>query len=175
MAITRDKKEALVAELTSLFTSAKSVVGAVYTGLNVADMQALRQEARNNDINIKVVKNRLVKVALSNSEKFKTAETNDLTGQLVYAFSNQDEVAPAQILAKFQKSHPDLKLVIGFDGDGKTLDTDTVIAISNLPTKDQLRSQLVSVIAAPLSGFMSVANGNQRDLVQVIAKHAESL
>lgn len=175
MAISRDKKNSLVAELTDLFANAKGAVGAIYTGLNVADMQALRQEARNNDITIKVVKNRLVKVALQGSDKFKTAETSNLSGQLVYAFSNQDEVAPAQVLAKFQKSHPDLKLVIGFDAAGNTLDTNTVIAISNLPTKDQLRGQLVSVIAAPLSGFMSVVSGNQRGLVQVIAQRAKSL
>ncbi len=175
MAISRDKKKALVTELTDLFTNAKGIVGAAYNGLNVADMQSLRAEARKNNIAIKVVKNRLVKVALENSDKFKKAETKGLTGQLVYAFSNEDEVAPAQVLAKFSKSHPALKLIVGFDNTGISLDADTVNAISNLPTKDQLRGQLVSVMAAPLSGFLSVTSGTQRGLVQVLSKHAESL
>lgn len=175
MAISRDKKDTLVAELAELFAGAKGTVGAAYSGLSVADMQELRAAARANNVTIKVAKNRLVRVALANSDKFKSAETDLLTGQLVYAFSSEDEVAPAQVIAKFAKSHPDLKLVAGFDDSGTTLDTATVIALASLPTKDQLRGQLVSVMAAPLSGFLSVANGAQRGLTQVLAQRAESL
>lgn len=173
MAISRDKKNTLVAELIDLFATAKGVVCASYTGLNVAKMQALRQEARDNKITIKVVKNRLVRVALKNSEKFKDIDSTDLSGQLVYAFSSEDEILPAQTLAKFQKSNPELQLLVGFDGDGRLLDTQTVKVMSTLPTKEQLRGQLVSVMAAPLSGFLTVANGNQRGLVQVLNKRSE--
>ena len=175
MAITRDKKNTLVAELTELFASAKGSVGAAYTGLSVADLQELRALARQNDVVIKVAKNRLVRVALRADAKFKSADTNLLTGQLVYAFSSVDEVAPAQILAKFAKTHPAMKLVVGFDDTGITLDTATVTALAQLPTKDQLRGQLVSVIAAPLSGFLNVANGVQRGFTQVLSQHATTL
>ncbi len=173
MAISRDKKNTLVAELIDLFATAKGVVCASYTGLNVAKMQTLRKEARDNKITIKVVKNRLVRVALRNSEKFKDIDSTDLNGQLVYAFSSEDEILPAQILAKFQKTNPELQLLVGFDGGGRFLDKETVKAMSTLPTKDQLRGQLVSVIAGPLSGFLNVANGNQRGLVQVLSKRSE--
>lgn len=175
MAITRDKKNTLVTELTDLFASSKGSVGAAYTGLSVAEMQVLRAEARNAGVTIKVVKNRLVRVALSGNDKFKSADTSLLTGQLVYAFSSEDEVAPAQVLAKFAKKHPQLKLVVGFDDAGSSLDTATVMALAELPTKDQLRGQLVSVIAAPLSGFLGVANGAQRGFAQVLSQRAESL
>jgi len=175
MAITRDKKNTLVAELTELFASSKGTVGAAYTGLKVSDMQQLRAMARNSDVVIKVAKNRLVRVALAASDKFKTAETQLLTGQLVYAFSSTDEVAPAQVMAKFAKTHPELLLVTGFDNTGATLDTATVNAMAALPTKDQLRGQLVSVIAAPLSGFLSVANGAQRGFAQVASQHASNM
>jgi len=63
MAITRDKKNTLVTELAELFANAKGSVGAAYTGLSVADMQNLRAQAREADVEIKVVKNRLVRVA----------------------------------------------------------------------------------------------------------------
>ncbi len=175
MAITRNKKNALVAELTELFAGSKGSVGAAYTGLSVADMQELRAAAREAGVTIKVVKNRLVRVALSSSDKFKSADTSLLTGQLVYAFSSSDEVASAQVLAKFAKSHPQLKLVTGFDDAGASLDTATVTALAELPTKDQLRGQLVSVIAAPLSGFLGVANGAQREFTQVLSQRAESI
>ena len=175
MAISRDKKSTLVAELAELFASAKGTVGAAYTSLSVADLQELRALARENNVVIKVAKNRLVRIALTGSDKFKAADTSLLTGQLVYAFSSEDEVAPAQVLAKFAKKHPALKLVAGFDGAGASLDTATVIALSELPTKDQLRGQLVSVIAAPLTGFLRVANGTQRGFAQVLSQRAESL
>lgn len=175
MAISRDKKNTLIAELVELFANAKGTAGAAYAGLSVANLQELRAIARTNDVTIKVAKNRLVRVALASDEKFKAADTSLLTGQLVYAFSKLDEVAPAQVLAKFAKSHPELKLMVGFDDSGKTLDTATVIALASLPTKDQLRGQLVSVLAAPLSRFLSVANGAQRGFAQVLSQRAQSL
>lgn len=175
MAISRDKKNTLVAELADLFVSAKGVAGAAYTGISVAQMQELRAAARENNVTIKVVKNRLVRVALGANDKFAKADTSLLTGQLVYAFSSDDEVASAQILAQFSKKHPQLQLVAGFDGDGKSLDTATVTALANLPTKDQLRGQVVSVIAAPLTQFLGVANGAQRGFAQVLSQHAEQI
>jgi len=175
MAITRDKKNTLVAELTELFASSKGTVGATFTGLNVANMQELRTAAREANVTILVTKNRLVRVALAGSDKFKAADTGLLTGQLIYAFSSEDEAVSAQVIAKYAKTHPALKLVVGFDDSGKTLDTAAVTALAALPTKDQLRGQLVSVMAAPLSGFLSVANGAQRGFAQVLSQRAESI
>ncbi len=175
MAVTRNKKNTLVAELAELLATSKVAVGATYTGLTVAGLQELRADARANNVTIKVAKNRLVRVALSENAKFKSADTSLLTGQLVYAFSSVDEVAPAQVLAKFAKLHPELKLVAGFDESGASLDTATVNALASLPTKDQLRGQLVSVLAAPLTQFLGVANGAQRGFAQVLSQRAEAL
>jgi len=175
MAISRDKKNILVAELTKLFASAKGTIGAAYSGLSVADMQELRADARATNVTIKVAKNRLVRVALGDSDKFKDANTDLLTGQLVYAFSTEDEVAPAQVLAKFAKTHPALKLVIGFDDTGAMLDTATVTALAWLPTKDQLRGQLVGVITAPLTRLLGVMSDAQRGFTQVLSQHADVL
>ena len=175
MAISRDKNESLVAELASLFADAKGTVGATYAGLTVADMQELRRRAREQNVTIKVVKNRLVRVALSQNDKFAKADASLLSGQLVYAFSSEDEVAPAQILAKFAKDHAAMQLVAGFDNEGHALDTATVKALADLPTKEQLRGQVVSVIAAPLTQFLGVANGAQRGFAQVLSQRAEAL
>jgi len=175
MAISRDKKNALVAKLTELFAGAKGTVGAAYTGLNVSDMQDLRAAARESNIVIKVAKNRLVRVALAGNDKFKSADTSLLGGQLVFAFSSEDEVAPAQVIAKFAKTHPALKLIVGFDSTGTSLDTATVVALAELPTKDQLRGQLVGVMSVPLAQFLNVTNGAQRGFTQVMSQHAKSI
>ncbi len=175
MAITKDKKQALVAELSDLFANAKAVTAAAYTGLSVADMQELRKQAREANITIKVVKNRLVRVALSQSDTFKKSDTKLLEGQLLYAFSNEDEVAPAQVLAAFAKKHKELKLVSGYDATGAALDTAAVKALADLPSKDQLRGMVVGTIAAPLTGFLGVANGAQRGFAQVLSQRAEKM
>lgn len=175
MAISRNKKETLVAELTDLFATAKGAAGATYAGLSVADMQELRRQAREQGVSIKVVKNRLVRVALSQNDKFADADTSLLEGQLVYAFSSEDEVASAQVLAKFAKTHPEMRLIAGFDGEGRALNTVAVQALAELPTKEQLRGQVVSVLAAPLTQFLGVANGAQRGFAQVLSQRAEAL
>ena len=122
MAISRDKKNTLITELAELFASAKGVACATYTGLSVESMQNLRKLARENNITIKVTKNRLVRVALGQNDKFKNANSELLKGQVVYAFSSEDEIAPARILSKFSKDHQELQLVAGFDGEGNFID-----------------------------------------------------
>ena len=112
---------------------------------------------------------------MGNNANLKNADTTLLKGQLIYAFSSEDEVAPAQILAKFGKTNPSIELVAGFDSIGTSYNTAEVKALASLPTKDQLRGQVVSVIAAPLTQFLGVANGAQRGFAQVLSQRAESI
>ena len=175
MAISRDKKQTLVSELGKLIESAKAMASATYTGLSVADMQELRKLARENSVELKVVKNRLVKVALKADKRFKDAELGDFKGQLIYAFSADDEATPSQTLAKFAKGRDNINLVAGFLSDGSVQNAATVNTMANLPTKDQLRGQLVSVIAAPMVQFMGVALGAQRGMAQVLSQRAEQI
>ena len=114
-------------------------------------------------------------MALGKSEAFKQSDTGLLEGQLLYAFSDEDEVAPAQVLAGFAKKHGELQLVSGFSQDGSVLDTAAVKALASLPSKDQLRGMVVGTISAPLTGFLGVANGAQRGFAQVLAQRSESI
>jgi large subunit ribosomal protein L10 len=177
MAISKDKKQALVAEFNDTLTSAKMVVAASYDGVSVADLQALRREARDAGVTIRVIKNRLVRVAMSQQDIFASTDTSLLRGRLLYAASSDDEVAPAQVIAGFTKKHKDieLKLVAGFDASGTALDTVAVNALADLPTKDQLRGMVVSTIAAPLTQLMGVLNGSQRGFTQVLSQRAEKI
>jgi large subunit ribosomal protein L10 len=134
----------------------------------------LRREARENNVAVTVAKNRLVKLALASHDEYKDAETGVLTGQLALAIGD-DEVAPAQALANFGKTHPALEIVGGLTREGKVLTADEVKALASLPSKDVLRGQVVGTIAAPLSGFVSVLNGNLRGLVNVLDARAKAL
>jgi large subunit ribosomal protein L10 len=175
MAISRQKKETLVEELVTLLESSKLTVLAQYEGLTVAQMQTLRRAARENGTTIKVVKNRLVRVAVPQVKHLKDVETKALKGQLLYAFNSKDETAPAQALAQFAKKNPALQFVGAISADGVLLSATDVTTLANLPTKDQLRGQLVGTIAAPLTGFMGVLSGNVRGVLNVLNARAESL
>ena len=175
MAISKDKKQALVSELSELLGSAKMTVAAKYTGISVTELQQLRRDARAVGVTIKVVKNRLVRVALKESKVFAKTDSGLLEGQLLYAFSNEDEVAPAQVLAAFAKTHEAIQLVVAFDASGAALDTAAVTALAALPTKDQLRGQVVGVIAAPLTQMLGILSGTQRGFAQVLNQRSEQL
>lgn len=150
MALSRDKKNQLVAELGEALKNAKMTAFAEYKGLTVADLQELRKNAREAGVSIKVVKNRLVRVAMQEVENLKESDTSALKGQLVYAISTEDEIAAAQVLGKFAKNHPDLKLVGAFANNGDVMDTETVTTLSELPSKDQLIGQIVETLLSPV-------------------------
>jgi|SRR5687767_11513355 large subunit ribosomal protein L10 len=175
MAISRQTKETQVAELAELLANAKLTAFAAYQGLSVKELQTLRRAAREAGVTIKVVKNRLVRIALSQSETLKNVEASALKGQLLYAIGSDDEVAPAQVLAKFAKEHEALQLLGGIDATGTVLDQADVKVLADLPSKDQLRGILVGTLAAPLSGFVNVLAGNVRGVLNVLNARAEAL
>ena len=88
MAITKAKKDTLVADLTTLLNDAKLTAYARYQGLTVAELQELRKAAREAGVKIKVVKNRLVRVAMKEIGVYQDTDTTGLVGQLVYAISS---------------------------------------------------------------------------------------
>ncbi|HEU5187262.1 MAG TPA: 50S ribosomal protein L10 [Candidatus Saccharimonadales bacterium] len=175
MAITRQTKETQVSELATLLSTAKMTAFAAYQGLSVKELQSLRRASRAANVTIRVVKNRLVRVALSQTEALKNVETGDLKGQLLYAFSSEDEVMPAQVLAKFAKEHEALKLLGGIEAGGTLIATADIQALASLPTKEQLRGQLVGTLAAPLSGFVNVLAGNVRGVLNVLNARSKAL
>jgi len=175
MAITRQKKEEIVADVQQLLTDGKMTVVMNYRGLGVKQFQALRREARNNDVKIVIAKNRLVKLAMQGVDHLKDIDPALLNDQVGLAIGMTDEVAPAQVLAEFAKTNPALELLGAYNADGDVLDQPQVDALSKLPSKQQLQGQLVGTIAAPLTGFVNVLSGNIRGLANVLNARAQSL
>ncbi len=172
MAISKDKKQALVSELAELFAGAKGTAVAKYQGLSVADIQDLRKAARAAGVTIKVVKNRLVRVAMGESDTYKEADTSALLGQLLYAFSADDEVAPAKVLDEFAKTHPTLELVAGFSGEGLAQSDADIKALAGLPSKHQLIAEVVAQLLSPVHDTTNALSGNLHALLDGIGEKA---
>ena len=174
MTISKEKKQTLVTDLTELLTNAKVTVFAKYQGLTVAELQELRKAARENNVKIKIVKNRLVKVAMNEIAIYKDTDTTGLTGQLLYAVSDEDEVLPAKILADFAKTHTALELTGAFTGEGATLNEDEVKALSKLPTKNELVAQVVAQLLSPLNDSISGLSSGISDILSGVEEHAKN-
>ena len=174
MALTKDKKNEVVAEATQLLGGSKLTVLAKYQGTSVKALQQLRRDAIGNGTKVQVIKNRLFKLALASDSKFKDVDQSVLTGQILYAFNEQDEVAPAQSLATFAKTESQVEFIGAITADGQFIGPDDVKALAALPSKDQLRGMLVGTLAAPLTGFVGVLSGNLRGFMNVLNAKAES-
>lgn len=175
MAISRDKKQALVSELSELFGDSKMTVVANYEGTSVANLQQLRRQARESGVTIKVVKNRLVRVAMSESKTFKDTDTSVLEGQLLYAFSDSDEVMPAKVLDAFAKTQEgNFKLVAGFDASGAALDEAAVKALAALPSREELIASVVATLLSPVHDVTNALSGNLHALLDGVEAKATS-
>ena len=174
MAISRDKKNTLVAEMSELLGAAKTTVFAKYDGLTVKDVQKLRAQAREAGVVIKVIKNRLVRVALSSVATYKETDTTPLTGQLLYAISADDEVIAAKILFTFAKTNPALVIAGGFSGEGLLLSADEVNALASLPSKSQLIGEVIAMLLSPVHDITNALSGNLHALLDGVEAKATS-
>ena len=174
MAISKDKKKTLVADLTDLLESSKMTVFAKYQGLTVAELQDLRKAARENGVKIKVVKNRLVRVAMGEIAVYKDTDTSGLTGQLLYAVSDSDEVIPAKVLSEFAKDHAALEISGAFNDTGKNLAVDEVKALAKLPSKNELIAQVVAQLLSPVTDSISGLSGGLSGIVSGLEAKASA-
>src|SRR5690349_3923363 len=138
MALTKQKKQEVISEVSDLLNSSKMTVVTKYQGTPVKALQGLRRQARENGTTVKVVKNRLLIKALSDNKTLKETDTSALEGMLLYAFNTEDEVAPAQVIASFAKTNPTLEFVGAITAEGIFIDANEVKALSALPGKAQL-------------------------------------
>lgn len=141
------KKAQQVAEVAEQFKKASSVVVVDYLGITVEQATNLRSELRNAGVQFAVVKNSI----LSRAAKEAGLEGMDdvFKGPSAVAFSNEDVVAPAKILADFAKKVEALEIKAGVV-EGKVSSKEEIEALAKLPSREGLLSMLLSVLQAPV-------------------------
>lgn len=172
MALTKNEKHDVVAEISDLLNASKMTVVAQYQGTTVKALQSLRHQAKDNGTRVKVVKNRLVIKAIQANDNLKDVDTSAINGMLLYAFNDQDEVAPAKSLNDFAKLNPSLQFVGAISADGKFISADDVKALASLPSKEQLVAGIINTLNSPIRGVMSGLSGNLHGLLDGIAAKA---
>ncbi len=162
---TRQQKEVLLQELVSALKGAKGVVFANFQGLKMKDSDELRGSCKKQSLHYVVTKKTLLRKALADIGIM--LDTKAFEGGVSVVTGEADEVAPAQVVATFAKTHEMAKIFGGLL-EGNLIDGAKVTALSKLPSKQQLLGQLVGTLNASLSGFANVLAGNLRGLVTVL-------
>jgi large subunit ribosomal protein L10 len=168
--VDRAAKKELITDLNGMFKHAGVVVVAHYSGLNVAQMQALRRQMKHAGATVKVAKNRLAKLALEGTDAAVIVPL--LKGPTLIAYSG-DPVAAPKVAADFAKSND--RLVILGGSMGKTaLDANAVKALAALPSLDELRAKLVGLVQAPATKVAQLVNAPAAKLARVVQAFAKA-
>ena len=161
----RTQKAEAVETLKGIFTEAGSVVMAEYSGMTVAEMTDLRAKLRERGATIRVVKNRLAKIALK-GQPFEGA-SEMFKGPVAIAWA-EDMISAPKVAVEFQKDSDAFNIIGGFMGE-EVFDPSGVEALSKLPSREELISMAAQLLLAPAMSVTSALNSPASTLSGAIA------
>lgn len=160
-----------VKSLSKSLSKAKAVYFTEFHGLNVSEITRLRSEFFKANVEFKVAKNTLVKLAAEDNN----IELADdlLKGSTALAISFDEPVAPAKVIKNFKKDS-DLPEVKGIFFDGEFVPGSEYARLADLPSKEELLSKLVSMLNSPLQKFVSTLNAPIQDTLGALKNLKEN-
>lgn len=166
MALNLEDKKAIVADVNETAANALSLVVADSRGCTVGEMTELRKQAREANVQMRVVRNTLAKRAVEGTEYECAREA--FTGPSLLAFSMEDPGAAARILKDFAKEHDEFE-VKALAVSGQLLGAEQLDVLAKLPTREQALSMLLSVMQAPVTKLARTLNEVPGKLVRTVA------
>ena len=166
-----------VAKIKQRLENAKSIVLIDYKGINIEEVDELRNRMRNAGVDYFVSKNTFIKIALNDLGI--TGLDDTLVGPTAVASSIDDEVAPAREIVNFKdditkdKAFPSFKLGLV---SGEIMTAEQLGKLAKLPNKEALISMVLQGFNAPISGFVGALSGILKNFVyavDAIAKQKE--
>ena len=165
----RTEKEAAVGTYAEIFKG--NTVGFLvdYRGMDVASVTDLRRKLNDAKTSMKVIKNRMAKIAVTGTPFESLKDKMIQTRALVFG---NEPVGPAKVVVKFQQDHEKFKVVAGVLLTGTTptvLDLNRVKALAILPSRDELIAKLLFVFKAPQTQFVRTLNEVPAKFVRALA------
>ena len=168
------RNEASVAALRDLLAGASTFFLVDYQGLSAGELNTLRKEVREAGGRILVAKNTLIDVVLKEQGVDGFGDT--LKGPTALVLVGEDPVAPAKALTEFAKGHArELPAAKGGLLQGGQVGPEALARIAKLPSRQQLLSELLGVMQAPLQQLVGVLEAPERNLVSVMNNYSEKL
>lgn len=172
MAISREKKEEIVADLTDKLSGSEALIMTDYRGLSASAINELRNELRAEETGYHVVKNSLVKLAMERAGL--PWEESLFDGPTAIGFCYEEVTGPAKVLVDFTKESKTFAVRGGMLGS-ELLDKDQISALAELPSGEVLIAQVVARIRGPLAGLVNVLNAPLQNLVTVLQARSGEL
>lgn len=170
----RSEKEAAVATIREGFAGMSSAVFLDFAGLTVGQVDDLRNKFRERGVKYTVLKNTLIKKALSDASYIDKLSATALKGMTGVALSYEEPSAAARIVKEFVKTNEKLTIKAGLM-DGQVLDAKAVEnQLATLPSKDEARAGLLAQLMAPAQTFVRLINTPAQSFVLLLeAKRAK--
>lgn len=171
MAISKARKDELVAQYTKLIEESDGIFLAEYKGVNVKSLESLREDVNKAGGAFHITKNTLFKIALEQTNQ--PVPEDLLQGQIATGFALSEVPTLAKAVVKFAESE-DRLVIKGGIFSGRVLSVDDVEALAKMPSLDQLRGQLIGLLNAPAQNIVSVVTNGVRQVINVIDAYAKS-
>jgi large subunit ribosomal protein L10 len=150
----RSDKEQLVQELKDKMVGASALYYTDFSGLNVKRMTELRRRFRRAGVEYLVIKNTLALRAV-NESGLSGERLRGPTGVVV----GTDPVAAAKVLTDFARENDQRPSVKGGMLDGRTIGAEQVKQLAELPSREQMLSELAGGLQSPMAAFAGALNG----------------
>jgi large subunit ribosomal protein L10 len=161
----KPEKIKTVSEIKEKVENAKGIYMVDFTGMNTEMVNELRTMFRNSDIEYKVFKNTLMRIALK--EMAINLEDEYLKLPTGMAFSYKDPFSPIKILNVFIKKYEKPIIKVSIIG-GIVYNNKDTVKFSTIPSKEELIAKMLAGINSPIVGFVGVLNGILRNFVYLI-------
>jgi large subunit ribosomal protein L10 len=170
LAITKERKNELIAHYVEWVKSSRALVLTQYVGLTMKDIDALRAKVRENGGEFHIIKNTLAKLAFEQAGF--SVQEEQLEGSTAIVFAFTDAPATVKAVTEFAKSSEFLKIKGGFL-EQQALTPEGVRALADLPPLPVVRGQLLGTLLAPASKLVRTLAEPGRMIAAVIKAHAE--
>jgi large subunit ribosomal protein L10 len=159
-------KKRMADELANEIESLESFLLYDYTGLKAEDVHKLRSTCFEKEVNAKVVKNTMAKLALS--ESYPKEIRTLFKGPTAMAYGGDSIASVAKILVDFRKENKKLVIKGGYI-PGKVLNADDVEALSKIPSREELLSMIAGVFQAPMQQIANILAGPSRNISNILS------
>ena len=166
MALKLEQKQQIVAEVNEAAASALSAVVADYRGLTVAEMTEMRVKARESGVYMRVVRNTLARRAVEGTDY--ECLDGTFVGPTLVAFSQEDPGSAARLIKDYAKEYDALE-VKALSIGGELIAADQIDRVATLPTLDEARAMLLSVMLAPVTKLARTMNEVPAKVTRVVA------
>ena len=153
MAITRKKKEDIVAKVKDIIKNSKTIVFVRFHEVTSEEANDMRDKCFENGVNYFVAKKTLIKKAFTDEK----LEMPELEGEVAIAYG-EDMLSPAQIMGEMQKGLKDRISILGGIFNGEIVSQEKMQSIANIPPLKTLYAQFLMVIKSPIQGCASALN-----------------